>query len=243
MPPSPRPQPPGLDIPETLPVQVDDSARPSPASSTAPTADFLTPADTSPTQGPTPSNSSDQQSSNSRIPITEALKALANRIQRIEERLSLCEENTSRLLQKCEMPSGHAPNMMVPAQMAEASLLGGSIYSQCIPSDGSMLSPGSHNPSIRSNSSLSNYPPLGSSTAVTTGTPSEKAPSEELFSPDFDALLPFGNPDNLGAGATDTGAAGGLVVDSFMPDLDFEAWNEEHNGAFGSVPIFAFSSC
>ncbi|KAL4764005.1 uncharacterized protein BDW70DRAFT_171606 [Aspergillus foveolatus] len=241
--PSPRPQPPRLDIPESLPVQLDSSTRPSPASSTAPTADFLTPADTSPTQAPT-SSSSDQQSSDSRLPIGATLKSLVNRIQCIEERLSLCEENTTRLLQKCEMTSGHGPNMMIPTQMAEASLLGGSIYSHCIRSDGSMLSPGNHNPSFfRSNGSFSNCPQLGSSTAVTTGTPSEKAPSEELLSPDYDVFLRFENPANPGAGATNTDADGGLVVDSFMPDLDFEAWNEEHNGAFGSVPSFVFSGC
>ncbi|KAL6233779.1 hypothetical protein BDW75DRAFT_214342 [Aspergillus navahoensis] len=240
--PTPQPPPPGLDIPESLPVQVDSSARPSPTSSTAFTADFLTPADTSSAQVPTPSSSA-QQSFDSPLPITAVLQPLEYRIHCIEERLSLFE-NTIQLLQKWEMPSGHSPNMMVPAQMAEASLLGGSIYSRCIPSDGSMLSPGNHNPSFfQSNNSMSNCPPLGSSTAVTTRTPSEKAPSEELPSPDFDLFSTFGNPDSPRAGATNTDDDGGLIVDSFMPDLDFEAWNEEHNGAFGSVPSFVFSSC
>ncbi|KAL4734291.1 hypothetical protein BDV11DRAFT_212942 [Aspergillus similis] len=243
--PSPRPPPPPrLDIPESLPVQVDSSARPSPASSTAPSADSLAAADTSSAQVLTPSSSSDQQSSDSPLSTIAALKPLEYRIQCIEKRLSLCEKNTIRLLQKCEMPSGHGPDMMIPAQMAEASLLGGSIYSRCLPSDGSMLSPGNHSPRFfQSNSSLSNCPALSSSTAVTTRTPSEKAPSEELPSPNCDDFLPFGNPNNPRAGATITDADGGLIVDSFMPDLDLEAWNEEHSGAFGSVPSFVFSSC
>ncbi|KAL4753504.1 hypothetical protein BDW72DRAFT_168592 [Aspergillus terricola var. indicus] len=240
--PSLRPPPPSLDIPESLPVQVDSSARPSPASSTALSADPLATADTSSAQVSTPSSA--QQPFDSPLPITAAVRVLERHIHCIEKRLSLVENTTIQLLQKWEMPSGRGPNLMVPAQIAEASSLGSSIYSRCNPSNGSMLSPGNYNPSFsQSNNSLSNCPPLGSSTAVTTRTPSEKAPSEELFSPHFDVLLSFENPDNPRAGATNADDDGGRVEDSFMPDLDLEAWNEEHNGALGSVPSFVFSGC
>jgi hypothetical protein len=238
VPPPLRPPPPSLDIPESLPVQVDSSARPSPASSTALSADPLATADASSVQVSTPSSCA-QQLYDSPLPITAAVRVLKHNIHCIEKRLSLVENTTIQLLQKWEMPSGRGPNLIVPAHS-----LGSSIYSRCNPSNGSMLSPGNYNPSFsQSNNSLSNCPPLGSSTAVTTRTPSEKAPSEEFPSPDFDVLLSFENPDNPRAGATNADDDGGLVEDRFMPDLDLEAWNEEHNGALGSVPSFVFSGC
>ncbi|KAL2825449.1 hypothetical protein BDW59DRAFT_72825 [Aspergillus cavernicola] len=238
--------------PESVSNQADNDPSPSSLSSPFPGTTPDTPnTNSSPVQS---LNSNNEQANNQPLPVSATIQVMECRIECLEKRLPWVEDTLRLALRRLlESPPEPSSETSIPASalaaMAKATSLGSSIYSTCAPYNNNMLSVGA-NPSISRKAgtaeTASNCPPFGSSTSISSGPPSQPPPSEELLPNTFNgSFIPEGgnNPflnNKTGAGDGDGDTE---VIDYLTANLEFEAWNDEHEPVSGSVPSFMFETC
>ncbi|KAH8699029.1 hypothetical protein BGW36DRAFT_358538 [Talaromyces proteolyticus] len=182
-------------------------------------------------------NNRNQQAGEPSPPLSATIQLMECRIDCLERRLPGVEDSLRLVLKLVGSSSDHTfkKPMTAPATNSEGLSQETFSYPPYAACDDNTLSIGldSRNSSSgvsHTTKEASNCPPLGSSESSSSGSSSRNPLSSSTDSPLFDTTNnPFFN-DKRGCFDDD-------ISDLIMPNLDFEAWNDEHNPVNGAVPL------